>query len=111
MTSPKRHRFRTIAKASTAASGYSGRHVKVRAALIARHRVGDPCCIGGEPLGPAGRELHLDHCPLCKGQGCNAPGCGACGFPGYRGLACARHNRQDGARRGRTRLKTSRLRW
>lgn len=51
------------------------------------------CCIGGEPIYPwMGSNLHLDHTP--DGQS-------------YRGLACADHNRRDGARRARAKQSPS----
>lgn len=79
--------------------GYGAAHVKARAAYMAqleRDGVG-VCCIGGEPIYPSmGRNLHLDHTP---------------DRTGYRGLACARHNRSDGAKRGRARQDSTRLAW
>jgi hypothetical protein len=77
--------------------GYGKAHREARAAAIAklkRDGVGI-CCIGGEPIYP-GQALHLDHTPDRQS---------------YRGLACARHNRSDGARRGRARQNATRLRW
>lgn len=71
------------------ARGYGYEHRQVRARYLAaleRDGVG-VCCIGGEPIYP-GQALHLDHTPDRQG---------------YRGLACARHNRSDGAKRGRAR--------
>ena len=76
--------------------GYGAEHVKARKAAIAeleRNGVG-VCCIGGEPIYP-GQALHLDHTPDRSG---------------YRGLACARHNRSDGAKRGRARQGVIRMR-
>jgi hypothetical protein len=76
--------------------GYGKEHRAIRAAAIAeleRNGVGI-CCIGGEPIYP-GQALHLDHTP---------------DRTGYRGLACARHNRSDGARRGRARQNVIQLR-
>lgn len=71
--------------------GYGQAHVKARRQFMAQLEqdgVGR-CCIGGEPIYPnMGRHLHLDHTPDRQG---------------YRGLACARHNRSDGAKRGRAR--------
>lgn len=87
----------------------SARHRQYRAAAMAAlARVGAGlCCLGGEAIYPSmGRDLHADHCPLCRGRGCDS-----CGGIGYRGLACARHNRSDGARRGAARQSTSPLRW
>lgn len=84
-------------RASTTARGYGSAHAKARrAALDALERAGvGVCCIGGEPIYP-GQRLHLDHTP---------------DRTGYRGLACARHNRHDGAVRGRARQTATRLRW
>lgn len=79
--------------------GYGPDHVKARAAYMAELQAAGVgvCCIGGEPIYPSmGSSLHLDHTPDRQG---------------YRGLACARHNRQDGARRGRARQTSSHLRW
>ncbi len=77
--------------------GYGAEHRRARAAAIAQlERAGvGICCIGGEPIYP-GQALHLDHTPDRSG---------------YRGLACARHNRSDGAKRGRARQDVTRLRW
>lgn len=75
----------------TSTRGYGAEHAKARAAYMAQlERDGAGiCCIGGEPIYPwMGRSLHLDHTPDRQS---------------YRGLACARHNRSDGARRGRAR--------
>jgi hypothetical protein len=76
--------------------GYGNEHRKARAAAIAQlERAGvGICCIGGEPIYP-GQALHLDHTP---------------DRTGYRGLACARHNRSDGAKRGRARQNVIRMR-
>lgn len=87
----------TRPRASSAARGYGAAHRKARAAALtelARNGVG-VCCIGGEPIYP-GQALHLDHAPTRQD---------------YRGLACAAHNVKDGARRGRARQDSSRLRW
>ena len=78
-------------------SVYGAAHRKARKdalAALARAGVG-VCCLGGEPIYP-GQALHLDHRPDRRG---------------YRGLACAQHNVQDGARRGRARQEQSQLRW
>lgn len=74
--------------------GYGAAHVRARKAALAQlEAVGvGVCCIGGEPIYP-GMALHLDHTPDRQS---------------YRGLACARHNRSDGARRGRARQNTRR---
>ncbi len=84
-------------KASAAQRGYGKEHnAERKAALDALARAGSGiCCIGGEPIYP-GQALHLDHTP---------------DRTAYRGLACARHNRVDGARRGRARQTSSPLRW
>jgi hypothetical protein len=77
------------------ARGYGSEHAKVRAAYMAQLEAAGVgvCCIGGEPIYPwMGSNLHLDHTP---------------DRTGYRGLACARHNRSDGARRGRARQTTT----
>lgn len=82
-------------------------HRRMRARLLAeleRNGTGR-CCIGGEPI-YFGQAVHADHCPTCRGHGC-----GSCGGVGYRGLACAAHNRSDGATRGRERQNSSPLRW
>lgn len=79
--------------------GYGAEHRKARAAALAElEQMGvGVCCIGGEPIYPwMGPRLHLDHTPDRST---------------YRGLACARHNRSDGAKRGRARQTTSRLPW
>lgn len=84
-------------KGSTTARGYGSEHMKARRAYLAqleRDGVG-VCCIGGEPIYP-GQRLHLDHTPDRSG---------------YRGLACARHNIIDAAKRGRARQNVSRLYW
>lgn len=76
----------TRPKASATARGYGKEHQAERARRLAeleRNGVG-VCCIGGEPIYP-GQRLHLDHDPTRSG---------------YRGLACAKHNVTDGARRG-----------
>lgn len=83
---------------SSAARGYGTDHRRARRAwLAALEEAGvGVCCIGGEPIYPAQaalprdhpRALVLDHTP---------------DRTGYRGLACALHNRSDGARRGRQR--------
>lgn len=84
-------------KASSTARGYDAAHRKARAAYLAQLDAAGVgvCCIGGEPIYP-GQALHLDHTPDRQS---------------YRGLACARHNKQDGARRGRARQTSSRLVW
>jgi len=77
--------------------GYGTEHRKARAAAMAqleRDGIGR-CCIGGEPIYP-GQALHLDHTPDRSA---------------YRGLACAKHNRSDGAKRGRARQNVTSLRW
>lgn len=85
-------------------------HRKARAALLAAFTPGDPCCLCGHAMWPAGdgstRHLHADHVPGTTDQ--------------YRGLAhgtrpcptCGKKcNVHDGARRGRARQTTTRLTW
>lgn len=95
---------------TTTQRGYGTRHQATRRALLQRHHPADPCCLCGQPLGPAGPWLHLDHCPTCKGTGCPT-----CGDAGYRGLAHGtrgpRCNVKDGARRGQQRSSATRLTW
>ena len=83
----------------TSTRGYGASHAAARRehlAQLERDGIG-VCCIGGEPIYPSmGSDLHLDHTP---------------DRTGYRGLACAAHNRQDGAKRGRARQDTTPLRW
>lgn len=83
------NRFLRMPKASKAVRGYGAEHRAARSsALAALTAAGEGvCCIGGEPIYP-GDDLHLDHTPDRKA---------------YRGLACAHHNRLDGAQRGRAR--------
>lgn len=82
-------------------------HRAARAALIAAHQDGDPCCLCGHPMTGPTRYLHADHVP---------------GTDRYRGLAhgtrpcptCGRKcNVQDGAKRGRARQanRSTNLRW
>ena len=108
-------RFAGAHRGSTVQRGYNARHVALRKQLIASHHPANPCCLCGHPLGPAGPWLHLDHCPTCKGQGCQA-----CRGAGYRGLAHGNHpcpvcrkrcNSVDGARRGNARARTTSLTW
>jgi hypothetical protein len=76
-------------------------HRKAREAMMRELRDAGwaRCCLGGEVIYPdMGARLHADHCPNCVGGGCDL-----CGGFGYRGLACAAHNSQDGARRARAR--------
>lgn len=80
------HRFRTIAKGSSAARGYGIEHVRARKAAAARHQAMDPCVRCGRPLGPMGSWLHYDHND---------------DRTGYLGFAHARCNRREGARQGR----------
>ena len=82
-------------KASRTARGYGTEHNRARLAALARYQPTDPCCLCGHPLGTNTRQIHLDHHPN----------------GGYRGLAHARCNVRDGARRGRARQTASRLRW
>lgn len=48
-------------KADTTARGYGYEHQKARARYAAAHRDTDPCARCGQPLGPMGPSLHLDH--------------------------------------------------
>lgn len=64
--------------------GYDADHRRARAAYLAAYRPHHPCCLCGRPLGSNPKLLHLDHHPA----------------GGYRGLAHARCNIRDGARRG-----------
>ena len=76
--------------------GYDKAHRAMRARLLAElQRTGvGVCALGGEPIYPwMGSHLHLDHTPDRSG---------------WRGLACAKHNLQDGARRGRARQASDR---
>lgn len=91
-----RHRFRTIPKASTTARGYGSDHAKARKAAAATHQPTDPCTRCGKPLGPMGPWLHYDH---------NAQ------RTGYLGFAHSSCNRQAGAKEGRARQASTRLRW
>lgn len=84
---------------SSTARGYGADHQAMRRAALALHSPSDPCCLCGRPLGSNTRRIHLDHNPA----------------GGYRGLAHARCNIIDGARRGarivngrRVQLRTSR---
>ena len=80
----------------TAAKYRSREHAQARAALLAAFTPGDPCCLCGRPMWGPTSALHADHTP---------------DGTGYRGLAHAACNRRDGARRGRARQTSSRLRW
>lgn len=80
-------------------------HKQARAAFIAQHRPGDPCCLCGHPMWSHPSKLHADHDPTDPNR--------------YRGLAhgtepcqdCGqRCNVVDGARRGRQR-QTRPTRW
>lgn len=72
-------------------------HRLARAAMLKAYTPGDPCCLCGAPMYPPTSELHADHNPA----------------GGYRGLAHARCNVRDGARRGRARQdeRSSPLQW
>lgn len=76
----------------------TAQHRKARAALLDAFQPGDPCCLCGHPMYPPTRYLHADHDPTTGG---------------YRGLAHARCNVRDGARRGRARqnARTTQLQW
>lgn len=75
-------------RAGTAPIYRTTTHKKARAALLAAFQPGDPCCLCGKPMYPPTRLLHADHWPNSDQ---------------YRGLAHARCNVRDGARRGRAR--------
>ncbi len=70
------------------------------------------CCIGNEPLyaehidlpNAHPRKPVLDHC-ACR------TGCAECGWTGYLGLACWKHNASKGGVVGRERQNASRLVW
>lgn len=81
---------------SSDSRGYGHAHRQARAAYLAAHQPSHPCVRCGKPLGPAGPWLHLDHNRTRDG---------------YLGLAHARCNKQAGAREGRARQTSSRLRW
>lgn len=68
--------------------GYGAAHVKARAAAAAAHDPSHPCCRCGQPLGPMGPWLHLDHNRARDG---------------YLGFAHGSCNRKAGAREGRAR--------
>ena len=68
------------ARAPRAARGYGKRHDQVRAQLLAAFTPGQPCAIGGEPL------YSKDNLDLAHNET----------RTGWKGLACARHNRNTG---------------
>ena len=85
-------------------SDYGAAHAKARKAAAAQHDPSDPCTRCGHPLGPMGRWLHYDHAPdrqsyLGFAHGAPCPWCGK------------RCNQVAGAKAGRARQTTSRLRW
>jgi len=100
--------------AGTAPVYRTKRHRQARAAMLRAYQPGDPCCLCGHPMYPPTSNLHADHCPDCRGDGC-----AACAGTGYRGLAhgteaceaCGvRCNVVDGARRGNERSRRSEAR-
>lgn len=81
-------------------------HRRARAALLAQHYEGAPCCLCSGPMYGPTRNLHADHCPTCRGHGCER-----CGGAGYRGLSHGACNRRDGSVRARARQTATRLQW
>lgn len=80
-------------------------HRKARAALVAQHYDGAPCCLCGHPMYGPTRNLDADHQPgtdMYRGLAHGHARCQDCG---------KRCNRSDGARRGRARQTASPLRW
>lgn len=95
------------------ARGYGAAHRKRRSAALADLRsagVGR-CCLGGELISAEHidlpnshpRKVVLDHCD-CR------TGCDACGWTGYRGLACWQHNVRAAGARANVISKASRQR-
>jgi hypothetical protein len=77
--------------------GYGTEHTKARAALLALHYDGAPCCLCGHPMYGPTRNLDADHLPgtdLYRGLAHGAARCQVCG---------KRCNRSDGGKRGRER--------
>lgn len=78
----------------------SPEHKRARRALLAIFTPGDPCCLCGKPMwldsNGSARKLHADHDPNTGG---------------YRGLAHAKCNTRDGAKRGRARQIVTTLKW
>ena len=79
---PARVRWR----GTTTQRGYGSPHAGIRKQRALRHRPGDPCAIGGEPLWQPVAMLDLAHDHVNGGY-----------LPG---LACRYHNRAEGAIRG-----------
>lgn len=77
-------------------AAYGSAHAKARKAAAARHDPSHPCTRCGQPLGPMGPSLHLDHSADRRS---------------YLGFAHARCNVRAGARAGRARQNVSPLRW
>lgn len=88
--------WKTTRPSGTTSRGYGSAHVKARAEWAARHDERDPCTRCGQPLGPMGPRLHLDHNRARDG---------------YLGFAHARCNVKAGAKEGRARQTASTLRW
>lgn len=93
------------AGSSTQAIYRTPEHRAARAALLAQHCDGAPCCLCGHPMYGPTKNFDADHLP---------------GTDTYRGLAhglrpcqvCGKRcNRSDGAKRGRARQTASALRW
>lgn len=80
-------------------------HRRARAALLAVHYDGAPCCLCGHPMHGPTRNLDADHLPGTDQYRGLAHGNGRCQTCGLR---C---NRVDGAKRGRARQNVSRLVW
>jgi hypothetical protein len=89
----------------TSALYRSPEHKRARAALLAQHEDGDPCCLCGHGLYGPTKNFDADHLPgtnQYRGLAHGLTPCRTCG------LRC---NRVDGAKRGRARQSSSRLRW
>ena len=73
-------------------------HKKARAALLAAHQPGNPCCLCGHPMWSHTSQLHADHDPTnpnrYRGLAHGTEPCQDCGI---------RCNVTDGAKRARAR--------
>lgn len=79
-------------------SEYGSTHTKARKQWATQHQPEHTCNRCGQPLGPLGPWLHLDHDDNDRSR--------------YRGFAHADCNRRAGARAGRAKQETwPRLRW
>ena len=110
-TGPRPSTARTRPRLPAAQRGYDHKHRAERERRLRLYRPGDPCAIGGEPLPwwplrVARRYIDLPHDHVNGGY-----------LPG---LACRRHNRQEGqrmttailrARRGMTRRWQASRQW